>query len=309
MSASDAHGWAKLHAGFERTIARVIDDHGVVAVGYWAMMLVEARRGEEVEFGHIDTTARSFARLVGDTKARPSLWQSFVDHELLTLVRGDLRRGFTVRMHEEYFDTQSPKGSSSAERMKKLRERRRSGNPASERGGVTDRPSQRDAGVTPRDADVTGRDEDLRLETEDLAPSGASPKPRQARISALTGEQVEQQIAACRETLNGLHPLVDQLVDAMADENKTGRVAAKRVLRELWIPIAALTEETDRSALRHGLEQAVAKGAPNVNYIKKAAASYRPNTRPTARGGDIIEGANDGRQQQPQYARADLTWD
>lgn len=302
-------GWLRLDLSVEQLVEPVAIESGVgpVALAYWTAMLVEAKAGER--FGHIETTAKRFARRVFETRARPTLWQAFIDEGLIELVEGELTGRFVVRMHEQYLVDQTPRPKSDAERARDSRKRRDTAPARGERhaSDVTEVP---ETAPMSRSASHENPTIDKRLETEDLAPNGASPKPRQARISALTPEQIEQQIEESREKLNGLHPLVEQLVDAMAAENKTGKLAAKRALRELWLPIAALIDDIERPALRHGLEQAVRADAPNVNYVKKAATSYRPQQRPTARGGDIIdiEGNDGSAARGGQYAHADLTW-
>jgi hypothetical protein len=301
-------GWLRLDLNVEQLVEPVAVESGTgpIALAYWTAMLVEAKAGDR--FGYIETTAKRFARRVFETRARPTLWQAFIDEGLIELVEGELTGRFVVRMHEQYLDEQTPRPKSDAERARDSRKRRE---PASHRGerhasDVTEVPE-----TAPMSRSASHENPTIDKRQETFVSKETLPKPRQARISTLTPEQIEQQISGCREQLNGLHPLVEQLVDAMAAENKTGKLALKRALRELWLPIAGLTEEIERGALRHGLEQAVRAGAPNVNYVKKAASSYRPQTRPTgARGGDIIDiEANDGQQQQGgQYAAADLTW-
>lgn len=94
----------------------------------------------------------------------------------------------------------------------------------------------------------------------------------------MTAEQVDAAIADARQTLGELAPLVDVLVDAMAAENTSGRVRLSRTLSALWLPVVALLDTMSRDQIRYGLTQAAKAGAPNVNYIRKAAANG-PQTR------------------------------
>lgn len=108
-------------------------------------------------------------------------------------------------------------------------------------------------------------------------PAKPVPSPK---IQKQTPTQIATQIEACRAALGSNATLVDQLVDAMAADNKTGLVAASRALRELWTPLAAAAAEMSVAEMAYGLGVAAAKGIPNANYVKKAAGSYvqRPAT-------------------------------
>lgn len=67
-----------------------------------------------------------------------------------------------------------------------------------------------------------------------------------------------------------------QLAELLACENKTGKVALSRVVSELYEPLVAMQAEFSDEALRHGLRAAITAMAPNANYVRKAAAKYRP---------------------------------
>ena len=67
------------------------------------------------------------------------------------------------------------------------------------------------------------------------------------------------------------------LADILAAENKTGRVSLRRVVATLYEPLLAYENNgSDQASLEYGLRAAIAKGAANVNYVKKAASSYSP---------------------------------
>jgi len=68
-----------------------------------------------------------------------------------------------------------------------------------------------------------------------------------------------------------------QLAEIMAAENATGRVALSRVVRELYQPLVDMESQFTAEAMRYGLRCAVSSQAPNANYVKKAAAKFRPN--------------------------------
>lgn len=137
--------------------------------------------------------------------------------------------------------------------------------------------------VTERNECVT-QNEECRMqnaEEELLKPSlsqteSVTPPKRKRR----TRKEIQDEINEHRTTLGSNAPLVEQLADLLAEENKTGEVSEGRTLRMLWLPIAAASESIDQAALAYGLQAAIASGAPNANYVKKAAAGFRPAARP-----------------------------
>lgn len=102
----------------------------------------------------------------------------------------------------------------------------------------------------------------------------------QPKIHKQTPAETQNQIQQHRTTLGNNAHLVDTLADLLAAENKTGQVAASRTLRQLWVPIADLTTTMSATQIQYGLQAAITAGAPNANYVKKAAAGYqqRPTT-------------------------------
>lgn len=102
---------------------------------------------------------------------------------------------------------------------------------------------------------------------------------RNRTIQKPTDEQVEQAIAAHRERLGERNAaLVDELVAVLAEKNKSGRVAASKTLRTLWQPLGDASERFSVEALEYGLRAAIAKPAPNPNYVKRAAEGYSPSS-------------------------------
>jgi hypothetical protein len=85
--------------------------------------------------------------------------------------------------------------------------------------------------------------------------------------------------------------LAGQMVSLMAEQNKTGKVSLGRALREIYIPLEKLERDAGREAAEYGMEAALAKGAPNINYAKKAAASCAAGT---VSGSDPYELAGGG---------------
>ncbi|MHB8995776.1 MAG: hypothetical protein ACYC63_11035 [Armatimonadota bacterium] len=68
-------------------------------------------------------------------------------------------------------------------------------------------------------------------------------------------------------------PLAFAYLEAAAAENKTGQVMLGRQV-SLLQALLKVKQDLDLDAYRYGLEAAVAKGAANPNYVKRAAASH-----------------------------------
>ena len=92
-----------------------------------------------------------------------------------------------------------------------------------------------------------------------------------------------------------------QLAEVLAGENKSGKARLSRIVRELYQPLVGLQEEVTREALRYGLRAAITAGAPNCNYVKKAAAGYRANGKGGAPATNSYQDPRD------EYDRAFLT--
>ena len=77
-----------------------------------------------------------------------------------------------------------------------------------------------------------------------------------------------------------------RLAELLAGENKSGKVQVSRVVRGLYEPLLELEQDVDLSAdaMRHGLRAAITAGAPNANYVAKAARGYVPGNGKPAGG-------------------------
>ena len=80
-----------------------------------------------------------------------------------------------------------------------------------------------------------------------------------------------------------------ELADLMAAANKSGKVTLSRVVRELYEPLRQIETECSRDAMRAGLRAAITKGAPNANYVHKAAASHAARPAGAAGGGGRVD--------------------
>jgi len=68
------------------------------------------------------------------------------------------------------------------------------------------------------------------------------------------------------------------LAAILAAGNKTGKVSLRRVVTTLYDPLLAVENNgVGEDAFEYGLRAAIAKGAPNPNYVKKAAVNYDPS--------------------------------
>ena len=104
---------------------------------------------------------------------------------------------------------------------------------------------------------------------------------RTSSVASKTDEDVQAEIDSCvAELTEELRGHAAEMADLLASENTTGRVALSRVLREVYRPLATATKKLPDAALTWGMEQAVAKGIPNVNYAKRAAEGYSKTPPP-----------------------------
>lgn len=111
-------------------------------------------------------------------------------------------------------------------------------------------------------------------EEHSLSETGVSDAPsRASRVSAMRDadwqERAEEILA---ETAFPGH--YRRLGELLAEGNKTGRAALSRVVRELYEPLLELERDVGAEGMRVGLRAAIARPAPNANYVKKAAISH-----------------------------------
>ena len=128
------------------------------------------------------------------------------------------------------------------------------------------------------------------------SPSNKPSLPKSSRLSAPGDadwkERAEQILAGAER----FRPEFERLAELLAEDNKTGTVSIRRVVRELYEPLARLADETNADAFRYGLEAAITAGAPNARYVAKAAGRYRANGNgkgnapgATSRGPDLSD--------------------
>lgn len=155
--------------------------------------------------------------------------------------------------------------------------------------------------VTGRITPLEGGGFEVDLTVVGDAPTRA-PRVATAKVQARTDDEVAQEIERIRGRMGQAAPLADSMADLLASENRTGKVARSRLLREVYLPLeAALDKGLTLEALAHGMEVAVSKGVPNVNYAKRAAegwmdgggaqhSSYRPANPGGSGAYDVIGG-------------------
>jgi hypothetical protein len=160
------------------------------------------------------------------------------------------------------------------ERMRELAERRWARKSERNAEGDAPRIAQADAPrIAERNAEKEKEKEIERGDTD------VSPSAKSAKVDA---PDWDARAADALAALGGLASPAQRLAEVMASENATGKVALSRVVRSLYEPLAEMAGELGHAAVGYGLAAAIQAGAPNANYVKKAARSY---TAPAARGG------------------------
>jgi hypothetical protein len=116
--------------------------------------------------------------------------------------------------------------------------------------------------------------------------SGPPPKVKAPKVDKLA-QRAEELLAASAFPSDLL-----QLAEIMAAENKTGRAALSRVIRQIYEPLVELEGTVSADAMRYGLRAAITAQAPNANYVKRAAASFSRNGGGNAqRSGRAVDSA------------------
>lgn len=126
--------------------------------------------------------------------------------------------------------------------------------------------------------------ENIKTDKEEGSQLVAPQPPANGQVEPLTNAELRrQERAELLQTREGLLVAIPQgdaelvrgFIANMADENGSGRVTLPREVSEIRALIA-LREELGAQPWAYGVFQANAARAPNVNYVKKAAANYRP---------------------------------
>lgn len=123
------------------------------------------------------------------------------------------------------------------------------------------------------------------------------------KVGARTEDDIVGAVEMAKQEIGpSLQDLAASMVDLMARQNKRGQVSLGRALREVYAPLAKAKAQYGVEALAYGMEQAVSRGKPNVNYAKKAASSWGseggatppPATPPSPGRYDILGGGTQG---------------
>lgn len=113
---------------------------------------------------------------------------------------------------------------------------------------------------------------DVDLTAEAVSATRARPAPT---VGAATDEDLEaERVRLAGQLGSSLDALARGMVDLMAAENKSGKVSLRRVVREVYQPFTRAVQNLGPEAMSFGMEQAISRGVPNINYAKKAAKSY-----------------------------------
>ncbi len=115
-------------------------------------------------------------------------------------------------------------------------------------------------------------EEELSKKSPPVVPpkGGDAPKRKKSKSSREYAALVERFIEA--DPLGGKLAV---LIELAAEENASKQITWSRQWNEFCESVKEFRQEglTD-AQLRHGLSEAIKRGAPNMNYVKKAAAGY-----------------------------------
>lgn len=129
---------------------------------------------------------------------------------------------------------------------------------------------------------------DSNCDAENVAPQSPIPNPQPTTTSLPTVEtpgavaprphKAAKSVTPVPEgpSFGDLEPEIVVYLANAAAENKTGKITESRIAGIRFDLQAALEKIGSREAFTHGLRAANAKGAANVNYVRKAAESYQP---------------------------------
>lgn len=276
--------YARLHfAWYRDPVLEAIADEDPAAVWAWPLLVSMAKEASHATTnptGEVECAPGRVARALHlDADRVRAVLDLLAEGELVTLLEPSSPR--LVRFRLTSFDRWQTPRSGSAEREQARRDR---GTASREKA------SERDAGVSGSLRSVgreTGNGIPETGENKDLPT--VDPRPnRRRRVAVATDDELEQAIAGHRARMDGAAPglggLVAALVEVLAAENRSGKVALSRAARVLWQPIAEMLDDLPADAVRYGVEQALAadngRGVPNANYVRKAAAKRAEGADP-----------------------------
>lgn len=104
------------------------------------------------------------------------------------------------------------------------------------------------------------------------SPGAGAPK----KVKMKSPEEWEAEKVSLMAVIPGpLQMLVEDMIELLASQNKTGTMALSRGVREIVRPASKWlsADGVDLDAARRGLDGALAKGIPNVGYAKKVSES------------------------------------
>ena len=111
-------------------------------------------------------------------------------------------------------------------------------------------------------------------EEHSLSETGVSDPPK--RVQRVAAKRAADWQGRAEEVLadTAFPEQYRQLGELLAEANKTGKAALSRVVRELYEPLLELERDVGAEAMRAGLRAAIARPAPNANYVRKAAIGH-----------------------------------
>lgn len=141
------------------------------------------------------------------------------------------------------------------------------------------------AARTPRSPRERKKEHSKKEHKETLADASAKKAGVSKPIRKLSEKEASERFETlCASDPNGA--ALRELSGILAAENKTGRVTATRVWRELGSRYVLTREREQLSdeAWAYGFDQAITHEAPNIGYVSKAGKGYR--TERVRRGGE-----------------------
>ncbi len=107
--------------------------------------------------------------------------------------------------------------------------------------------------------------------------------PSQVKVQRISDDEWMAREAAVLATTK-FPDLYRDLADCLIAENRTGRASLSRIVGALLEPLLKVEQGTTAERFEYGITQAIGRGAPNANYVKRAASGYTPGKASTTRG-------------------------
>lgn len=228
-----------------------------------------------------EVTTEAFCQKLGVCKRTFYDWRKqALGHNLIDVRHSDEANGTAeYRVQKMYLDWLDYQPGERARTRGKLLSSKRNVPPTDTEDAKEERTSQggegrSSQGCEGRTSDIPIDKESSKESSKESAPAVPSDKERRLlRRQALIAEQE----ALLSEVPQAHRELLDGFIENCAAANGTGTITLSREVTEIRA-LLSLREEVGVEAWVYGMFQANAKRATAINYIKKAAGSYRPGS-------------------------------